>query len=111
MFSSFLPPRRIPPIRGYRQHLFYVCFRTAAKVKFGQLSMVHGPSFRSGNGQWTMDNGHLGTVSQFPIEQTLKDLANAGTLVKDRGYRQVWCFGHEGKNYYLKFYPRRGAWW
>ena len=42
------------------------------------------------------------------IEQTLRDLARVGTLVKDRGYRQVWRFEHQHKAYYLKFYPRGG---
>ena len=27
--------------------------------------------------------------------------------MKDRGYRQIWRFEHEGKGYYLKFYPRQ----
>ena len=38
----------------------------------------------------------------------MKDLPGHGTLVKDRGYRQVWRFEVAGKAYYLKFYPRRG---
>ena len=38
----------------------------------------------------------------------MRDLARTGTLVKDRGYRQVWRFEHEGKAYYLKFYRRSG---
>ncbi len=29
-------------------------------------------------------------------------------MVKDRGYRQVWRFEHDGKPYYLKFYRRSG---
>lgn len=41
------------------------------------------------------------------LEKTLKDLPRIGTLVKDRGYRQVWRFEHEGQAYYLKFYPRQ----
>src|SRR4051794_27604860 len=40
------------------------------------------------------------------LERTLRDLAKVGTLVKDRGYRQVWRFEQDGKGYYLKFYPR-----
>ena len=28
--------------------------------------------------------------------------------MKDRGYRQVWRFVHDGRAYYLKFYPRHG---
>ena len=43
------------------------------------------------------------------LEQFLADLPRAGTLVKDRGYRQVWKFEFEGRGYYLKFYPRKGA--
>ena len=31
-----------------------------------------------------------------------------GTLVKDRGYRQVWRFEHGGRAYFLKFVPRGG---
>ncbi len=42
------------------------------------------------------------------LENTLKDLPRVGTLVKDRGYRQVWRFEANGKPYYLKFYPREG---
>ena len=29
--------------------------------------------------------------------------------MKDRPYRQVWRFEHEGRPYYLKFYPREGV--
>jgi tRNA A-37 threonylcarbamoyl transferase component Bud32 len=47
-------------------------------------------------------------VSVAGLEHTLRDLARIGTLVKDRGYRQVWRFEHEGRAYYLKFYPRHG---
>jgi hypothetical protein len=43
------------------------------------------------------------------LESTLKDLPRVGTLVKDRGYRQVWRFEVNGKPYYLKFYPRGGS--
>jgi tRNA A-37 threonylcarbamoyl transferase component Bud32 len=39
------------------------------------------------------------------LEQILRNLPQIGMLVKDRGYRQVWRFEHEGKAYYLKFYP------
>jgi tRNA A-37 threonylcarbamoyl transferase component Bud32 len=39
------------------------------------------------------------------LEQALRDLPRTGTLVKDRGYRQVWRFEHGGKAYFLKFYP------
>src|SRR5438552_18755824 len=42
------------------------------------------------------------------LENSLKDLARVGRLVKDRGYRQVWRFEVGGKAYYLKFYPRAG---
>ena len=31
-----------------------------------------------------------------------------GTLIKDRGYRQVWRFEFAGRAYYLKFYRRGG---
>jgi tRNA A-37 threonylcarbamoyl transferase component Bud32 len=40
------------------------------------------------------------------LENTLKDLPTIGRIVKDRAYRQVWRFEHEGRAYYLKFYPR-----
>jgi tRNA A-37 threonylcarbamoyl transferase component Bud32 len=46
-------------------------------------------------------------VSPQALEQLLRDLPKIGTLVKDRGYRQVWRFEVEGAGYYLKFYPRR----
>ena len=53
---------------------------------------------------------HINTpVSPEALEQLLRDLPKIGTLVKDRGYRQVWRFEFEGIGYYLKFYPRR-AW-
>jgi serine/threonine-protein kinase RIO1 len=42
------------------------------------------------------------------LESTLKDLPRIGTLVKDRGYRQVWRFVAKDKPYFLKFYPREG---
>ena len=42
------------------------------------------------------------------LEQALRDLPRVGSLVKDRGYRQVWRFEHGGRAYYLKFYPRHG---
>jgi tRNA A-37 threonylcarbamoyl transferase component Bud32 len=45
-------------------------------------------------------------VSLSDLEQTLKNLPRAGTLIKDRPYRQVWRFERDGKAYYLKFYPR-----
>jgi tRNA A-37 threonylcarbamoyl transferase component Bud32 len=41
------------------------------------------------------------------MEDILKDLPRRGTLLKDRGYRQVWRFLFNGRPYYLKFYPRR----
>ena len=47
-------------------------------------------------------------MSPSALEKFLKDLPRNGTLVKDRGYRQVWRFDFEGKGYYLKFYPRTG---
>jgi tRNA A-37 threonylcarbamoyl transferase component Bud32 len=45
-------------------------------------------------------------VSLESLQQTLRDLARVGTLIKDRAHRQVWRFEHDGKGYYLKFYPR-----
>lgn len=42
------------------------------------------------------------------LEQALRDLPRFAALVKDRGYRQVWRFEHDGRAYYLKFYPRHG---
>ncbi len=35
-------------------------------------------------------------------------MPEVGTLIKDRGYRQVWRFEHDGEAYFLKFYPRGG---
>ena len=48
-------------------------------------------------------------VSQTDLEQALRRLPDIGTLVKDRPYRQVWRFEHDGRAYYLKFYPREVA--
>ncbi|HEX4053191.1 MAG TPA: lipopolysaccharide kinase InaA family protein [Tepidisphaeraceae bacterium] len=48
-------------------------------------------------------------MSPQALENFLRDLPQHGTLVKDRGYRQVWKFVFEGRGYYLKFYPRRGS--
>ncbi len=48
-------------------------------------------------------------MSPQALENFLRDLPRSGTLVKDRGYRQVWKFVFEGRGYYLKFYPRRGS--
>lgn len=45
-------------------------------------------------------------MSLQELQQTLQQLDRLGTLVKDRGYRQIWRFEHAGKAYYLKFYPR-----
>ncbi len=42
------------------------------------------------------------------LEQALRDLPRIGTMVKDRGYRQIWRFEVGGKAYFLKFYPREG---
>src|SRR5205814_7549919 len=42
------------------------------------------------------------------LEQTLRDLPRGGRLLKDRAYRQVWRFEHDGRAYFLKFYPREG---
>jgi hypothetical protein len=47
-------------------------------------------------------------VSPPGLEQALKDLPRIGTLVKDRGYRQVWRFEYGDRAYYLKFYPIGG---
>ena len=49
--------------------------------------------------------------SAAELENALKDLPAIGTLVKDRGYRQVWRFEAGGKAYFLKFYPRAGSAW
>lgn len=43
------------------------------------------------------------------LEKLLRDLPSVGSLVKDRPYRQVWRFEHEGKAYFLKFYVREGV--
>lgn len=43
------------------------------------------------------------------LEDLLRNLPRVGTLVKDRGYRQVWRFEHGGKAYFLKFYPYGGV--
>src|SRR5690242_20343089 len=51
---------------------------------------------------------YFAPVSVAALRQTLVDLPRAGTLIKDRGYRQVWRFQHEGQAYFLKFYRRRG---
>ena len=45
-------------------------------------------------------------TTSLKLEEALRDLPRTATLVKDRGYRQVWRFEHEGRAYYLKFYPR-----
>lgn len=47
-------------------------------------------------------------MAEDSLEHALRDLPRVGTLVKDRGYRQVWRFEHGGRAYYLKFYPRHG---
>ena len=52
---------------------------------------------------------HAVSTGIAELESTLKDLPRVGTLVKDRGYRQVWRFEVNGKPYYLKFYPRAGS--
>ncbi len=46
-------------------------------------------------------------MSQEQFETSLRNLHQTGTLVKDRGYRQIWRFEHGGKPYFLKFYPRQ----
>ena len=43
------------------------------------------------------------------LEAILRELPTRGTLVKDRGYRQIWRFEAGGRPYYLKFYPRGGS--
>jgi tRNA A-37 threonylcarbamoyl transferase component Bud32 len=48
-------------------------------------------------------------VPKPTLEDALRDLPRTGTLVKDRGYRQVWRFEHNGKAYFLKFYPKGGV--
>jgi tRNA A-37 threonylcarbamoyl transferase component Bud32 len=50
----------------------------------------------------------LSIVSPPGLEQALKDLARIGTLIKDRGYRQVWRFEYGDRAYFLKFYPIGG---
>lgn len=50
----------------------------------------------------------LRSVQTAELEKLLRDLPRLGTLVKDRGYRQVWTFPYQGKSYFLKFYPREG---
>jgi tRNA A-37 threonylcarbamoyl transferase component Bud32 len=47
-------------------------------------------------------------LSESELEQALRDLPKFGTLVKDRGYRQIWRFEFGGKAYFLKFYPIGG---
>jgi tRNA A-37 threonylcarbamoyl transferase component Bud32 len=42
------------------------------------------------------------------LSTTLRNLPRIGTLIKDRGYRQVWRFEYRGRAYFLKFYPRQG---
>jgi tRNA A-37 threonylcarbamoyl transferase component Bud32 len=39
----------------------------------------------------------------------LRRLSEVGTLVKDRGYRQVWRLEYNSKAYYVKFYPSEGS--
>lgn len=48
-------------------------------------------------------------VSSESLEQALRTLSTTGKLLKDRGQRQVWRFEHEGKAYYLDFFPRRDS--
>lgn len=47
-------------------------------------------------------------VLQVELEKALRELPKIGTLVKDRGYRQIWRFENAGRAYYLKFYPKGG---
>lgn len=48
-------------------------------------------------------------MSDAKLEDLLRNLPRVGTLVKDRGYRQVWRFEHGGRAYFLKFYPYGGV--
>ena len=48
-------------------------------------------------------------MSAGQLEQTLKNLPRVGSLLKDRGYRQIWRFEYANRPYYLKFYPRQGT--
>jgi len=48
-------------------------------------------------------------VPHSELEQALRDLPAIGTMVKDRGYRQIWRFEVAGRAYFLKFYPRGGG--
>ena len=45
-------------------------------------------------------------MSQEQFETSLRNLHRTGTLIKDRGNRQIWRFEESGKPYILKFYPR-----
>src|SRR6188472_1363078 len=51
---------------------------------------------------------NLAVSTAAELEQALRDLPKIGTLVKDRGYRQIWRFEFGGRAYYLKFYPKGG---
>lgn len=44
-------------------------------------------------------------MSTRDLENTLRNLTSVGTLVKDHAYRQIWRFEHDGRAYYLKFWP------
>src|ERR1700733_10836037 len=48
-------------------------------------------------------------LSPEQLEDILKNLSSRASLLKDRGYRQIWRFEAIGKGYFLKFYPRRGG--
>ncbi|MDB5291657.1 MAG: hypothetical protein JWL69_2898 [Phycisphaerales bacterium] len=61
-----------------------------------------------GNKDFAWTAAILSTVPALGLEQTLRNLPRIGTLVKDRGYRQVWRFEHDGRAFYLKFYPKAG---
>src|SRR5690606_24371454 len=50
-------------------------------------------------------------VADASLQHVLRDLPRIGRRVKDRPYRQVWRFEHQGRAYYLKFYPRPGSFW
>lgn len=47
----------------------------------------------------------ISIVSTQQLENTLRNLPRVGTLVKDHAYRQIWRFEHDGRAYYLKFWP------
>ena len=48
-------------------------------------------------------------MSQEQFETSLRNLHRTGSLLKDRGNRQIWRFVHAGRPYFLKFYPRESG--